>query len=149
MQISWEALHEAISIYLRLAYPHGTIPEIVRQRIALNESRPVAEIVQSPPFESYTSEAPTRCTVHALRLGSEDYPHIKLEIRPFPGTAGFVFWVNTHDQFISPDSNLPGADAWRGVVRRNRDLKQDVERAWAAKKLPTFTTAIEEELRAT
>lgn len=146
MQISWDALREAIRTYLQFAYPDGQLPDVVRQRITLDEGRPASEVIQSSPFESYASDAPFRCTVHALRLGCEEYPHVKLEIRPFPNAVGFVFWVNTHDQFISADDKMPGADQWRGVVRRNRDLKQEVERAWEEKKLPTFTSTMHQEL---
>ena len=146
LQLSWDMLRDAIAVYLQHAYPNGRIPEVVQGRVALDPSRPVPELLRAPPFENYVADAPFHCTVHALRLGSADYPHIKLEIRPFTNHAGFMFWVNTHDQFISPDAKMPDADRWREVIRRNGDLKQAVERAWADAKLPTFRTAMQEDL---
>jgi len=146
LQLTWDQLRDAIAIYLKHAYPSGQLPEVVQQRVALDANRPTAELIGSPPFESYVADAPFPCTVHALRLGSVDYPHLKMEVRPFPSNAGYLFWVNTHDRFISPDSNLPDADRWREVVRRNRDLKQAVERAWADVNLPTFRTAMQEDM---
>lgn len=146
LHLSRDMLRDAIAIYLKHAYPTGQIPEPVRKRIALEPSRPMPELLGGSPFENYVADAPFHCTVHALRLGSVDYPHLKMEIRPFTNHAGFVFWVNTHDQFIAPDAKMTDADRWREVVRRNRELKQTVERAWAESKLPTFTTAMQEDL---
>ena len=146
LQLSWDMLRDAIAIYLKHAYPNGQLPEVVQKRIALDASRPMAELLSASPFENYVADAPFHCTVHALRLGSVDYPHLKMEVRPFTNHAGFMFWVNTHDRFISPDAKIPDADRWREVVRRNGDLKQAVERAWAEAKLPTFTTAMQEDL---
>jgi hypothetical protein len=146
MNISREILRDAIAVYLQCAYPGGQIPAIVQQRISLDETRPVGELLASTPFENYIAEAPFHCTVYALRLGSADYPNVKMEIRPFPNHLGFVFWVNTHDHFVTISPGMPDADGWRDVVRRNRDLKQAVERAWAARKLPTFTSAMQEDL---
>jgi hypothetical protein len=139
-------LRDAIAIYLKHAYPDGSIPAVVQQRVALDANRPVPELLGAAPFENYVADAPFHCTVHALRLGSTDYPHLKMEIRPFTNQAGFMFWVNTHDQFFAPDAKMPDADRWRELIRRNRDLKQAVERAWAAAKLPTFTSAMQEDL---
>jgi hypothetical protein len=146
LQLSWDMLRDAIAIYLKHAYPNGQLPEVVEKRIALDPNRSISELLAASPFENYVAEAPFHCTVHALRLGSVDYPHLKMEVRPYTNHAGFVFGVNTHDQFISPDAKMPDADRWREVVRRNRELKQAVERAWAAANLPTFRTAMQEDL---
>jgi hypothetical protein len=146
MKISWGMLREAVGVYLQCAYPTGQVPAVVQQRIGFDESRSLTECLGAPPFENYVATAPFQCTVHALRLGSIDYPNLKLEIRPFPSREGFVFWVNTHDQFVAVTPNMPDAEAWGAVVRRNRDLKQQVEREWASRKLPTFTTVMQQDL---
>jgi len=139
-------LREAIAIYLRCAYPSSPIPPAVQKRLQWDEQRPILEALGAPPFESYAAKAPFQCTVHALRLGSADYPNLKLEIRPFPNAPGFVFWVNTHDEFVLVGLGMPDAEQWGQVVRCNRDLKQAVERGWAEHKLPTFTSAMQDEL---
>ena len=146
LDISFDMVREAIAVFLSCAYPSGKLPEVVRRRIGLDGTRPVAELLNGPPFERYVAEAPFHCTVYALRLGSADYPHLKMEIRPFPNRCGFVFWVNTHDQFFTPDEQYAEADRWRQLLQRNRELKQAIERAWAVRKLPTFTTAMQESL---
>jgi hypothetical protein len=145
MKISWGMLRESIAIYLELAYPNGAIPAPVQKRLALDEGRPISEALGAPPFESYVAKAPFRCMVYALRLGSADYPNLKMEIRPFPHSLGFVFWVNTHDEFVPINATMRDADQWRDLMRRNRDLKQQVERAWSQRQLPTFTSAMLEE----
>jgi hypothetical protein len=131
LQITWEALRSAIGVYLALAYPSGSLPETVRRRTLLDEQRPLREALNGPPFEQYAARAPFQCTVCALRLGSADYPNLKMEIRPFPHPLGFVFWVNTHDDFVPLNSSMRDADQWRELVLRNRALKQSIERAWA------------------
>ena len=146
LELSWNTLRDAIAIYLKCAYPAGIIPEVVQRRLAFDESRSVSESLGSPPFENYVAEAPDRCTVYALRLGSAEYPNLKMEIRPFPSSRGFMFWVNTHDQFVAVTAGMPDADRWANVMRRNREVKQEVERAWAAHKLPTFLSTMQEEL---
>jgi hypothetical protein len=146
MHLSWDTLNEAVQIYLRRAYPNGQVPEAVRARIAFDMGRPVAEVLTHVPFEQYTADAPFRCTVYALRLGSNAYPHLKMEIRPYPNHWGFVFWVNTHDQFPPPIKDSPDAARWRDLQNCNRDLKQAVERDWAQCDLPTFNTALQESL---
>jgi hypothetical protein len=145
IKISWNMLHDAISTYLQCAYPNGVIPPVVQKRIAFDERRPLLESLGTAPFENYTAKAPFQCTVYALRLGSASYPNLKMEIRPFPHPLGFVFWVNTHDEFVAVNSTMPDADQWRDLVLRNRDLKQVVERAWAKQQLPTFASAMRED----
>jgi hypothetical protein len=146
IDVPWEMLELAIAVYLRCAYPDGQLPDAVRKRISLDRSRPLGQLLGELPFERYESVAPFPCTVYALRLGAAYYPHLKMEIRPFPNQNGFVFWVNTHDQFFAPDARCRDGERWREVVSRNRELKQLVERAWAEAKLPTFVTAMQESL---
>lgn len=147
--LTWEMLRSAIGEFLRLAYPIDPVPETIQKRITFNESLPLADHLNAPPFEKYHANAPFPCCVYALRLGSAVYPHLKMEIRPFTNQLGFVFWVNTHDQFISRQEACHDMDLWRQVMEKNRDLKQAVERAWAAQGLPTFATALQEESDAT
>src|SRR5262245_43050447 len=146
MRITWELLREAVDAYLQLAYPSAPIPVAVQKRLVWDEQRPVLEALAAAPFENYPAKAPFPCIVHALRLGSADYPNLKLEIRPFPCKLGFVFWVNTHDEFVPVNSSLPDAEGWAQVVRRNRGLEKAVERPWAAPRLPTFTSTMQDEL---
>ena len=141
--LPFESLREAIAIFVRIAYPSGDLPEAVKKRIALDARRPVAELLDALNFERYVADG---STVYALRLGSVHYPHLKMEIRAYPGRSGFVFWVNTHDQFFTPDPRCRDVDRWRELVQRNRELKEAIEHAWAERGLPTFATEMRESL---
>lgn len=150
LDVPMDLLREAVSVWLQNAYPRGNLNEAVRSRLAvLDAARPLSELLGDLPFEHYTVDAPSRCEVYALRLGCEEYPHLKLEIRPFPNRFGFVFWVNTHDQFFTPDARCRDADRWAQLMLRNRELKEQIEHAWAEHDLPTFTSAMRESLSAT
>jgi hypothetical protein len=138
-------LREAVAIHLECAYPTGVIPPAVQKRIVFDDSQPILDALGAPPFEHYAAKAPFQCTVYSLRLGSADYPNLKIEVRPFPHPLGFVFWVNTHDEFIPPGAQLRDADQWQTLVQRNRVLKQVVERAWCDRNLPTFISAMRDE----
>src|SRR5262245_12909372 len=115
LRIEWGMLRAAIAIYLECAYPNGVIPEVVQKRIALDDRGSLLDALTRPPFESYVAKAPFQCTVYALRLGSCDYPNLKMEIRPYPHPLGFLFWVNTHDEFVPADAAVRDRDAWRDI----------------------------------
>src|SRR5207244_1361165 len=118
----------------------------VRRRVAFDDSATLPELFEQPPFERQAADAPYPCTVYALRLGSEHYPHLKLQIRPFPNRQGFVFWVDTHDQVFAEEVAYRDADRWRQLVARNRDAKHAIEQSWEQRGLPTFAGSIREDL---
>jgi hypothetical protein len=139
-------LRQAIDLFLATAYSSGEIPDAVRTRGALDPQRSVAEQLADLRFERYQVDAPLPCVVHALRLGSRDYPHLKLEIRPFPNRFGFLFWVNTHDQFYTPDARCRDAERWQKLIAANSVLKEAIERRWTECGLPTFQSTMREKL---
>jgi hypothetical protein len=78
-------------------------------------------------------------------LGSEHYPHLKLEVvRPQP-KADWVFTVDTHDGF-SFGAAHPDASGWRTLQINNRKLKEQIERAWEANGLLTFNGLLRRDL---
>jgi hypothetical protein len=138
-------LRRAIKLFVQYAYCDGVLPDALQQRLtALETDRPLPELLDNPPFEHYLSESPFRCTVYAIKLGSTHYPHLKMEIRPFPNDLGFFFWVDTHDQFGAFDEKMRGYADWCKLGQRNRELKQTIESAWAEHHLPTFAQAFQE-----
>ncbi|MHC5544990.1 hypothetical protein ACYOEI_42685, partial [Singulisphaera rosea] len=64
------------------------------------------------------------------------YPHMKLQVQPWPNEAGFMLSVNTHDQILSLDA--ADADAFRELQTENQRIKEAIEQAWAVADLPTF-----------
>src|SRR5262249_9104499 len=79
-----------------------------------------------------------RPAIYALRLGNARYPHMKLQIQPWPNPAGFLLSVNTHDQVLALDPNASDADAFRALQAENQRLKEAIEQAWDEADPPTF-----------
>ncbi len=133
-----DLLRRAAALYLELAYPAGVIPEVVRRRLAGNEDCSTSELLARPPFER-TDAAPGRQTpIYALRLGNHRYPHMKLQIQPWPNDAGFMLSVNTHDQVTGVHLGEGDARAFRELQDENQRLKETIERSWDEAGLPTF-----------
>jgi hypothetical protein len=133
-----DLLRRAAEIYLERAYPTGVIPEPVRRRLAWREDCPADEVLSCPPFER-AGKAPGRpASIYALRLGNHRYPHMKLQIQPWPNDAGFMLSVNTHDQVGGLSLSAADAQAFRDLQAENQELKEAIEQGWDAAGLPTF-----------
>jgi hypothetical protein len=133
-----DLLRQAVGLYLDLAYPGGAVPEIVQRRLNWGEECPTGELLARPPFER-AGTAPGRQTpIFALRLGNHRYPHMKLQIQPWPNDAGFMLSVNTHDQIAGVHLSEGDARAFRDLQGENQRLKEVIERAWDEAGLPTF-----------
>ena len=130
-------LRRAVAIYLEKAYPSGNIPDVVRRRLAWPEDADVATLLAGPPFERVTQTGQDALT-YALRLGNARYPHMKLQIQPWPHAAGFLFSVNTHDQLLAPVPNAEDAEAFRALQAENQRIKEAIEMAWDKVGLPIF-----------
>jgi hypothetical protein len=133
-----DLLRRAAGLYLDMAYPSGVIPEVVRRRLDWREDCPADESLARPPFEraGKTSGQPT--PIYALRLGNHRYPHMKLQIQPWPNEAGFMLSVNTHDQVAGVNLSEVDAQAFRDLQAENQRLKEAIEQAWDEAGLPTF-----------
>jgi hypothetical protein len=70
---------------------------------------------------------------YEFRLGSAQYPHLKLRVQQIElhDQYVWVFSVDTHDGFHRATQFLNGeeADAWRVLVENNRALKHQIEEA--------------------
>jgi hypothetical protein len=133
-----DLLRRAVEIYLDLAYPTGAVPEMVRRRLSWREDCAADELLNGPPFER-PGKAPGRQTsIYALRLGNHRYPHMKLQIQPWPNDAGFMLSVNTHDQVAGVNLSDVDAHAFRDLQAENQRLKEAIERGWDEAGLPTF-----------
>jgi hypothetical protein len=137
-ELRLDLLRSAVNIYLRLAYPAGVVPEAVQRRLIWRESCAANEVVGGPPFER-AGKAPGRpAPIYALRLGNHRYPHMKLQIQPWPNGAGFMLSVNSHDQVTGLAMNAVDAQAFRELQIENQRLKETIEEAWDLAGLPTF-----------
>ncbi len=134
--LNLDDLRKAVALYLAVAYPSGDPPEAVRRRLAWPDGEDAGSIVAKPPFER--ASKPGAPPIHALRLGNTRYPHMKLQIQPWPNPAGFLLSVNTHDQVLGLDPSAADANAFRELQAENSRIKEAIEAAWGAAGLPTF-----------
>jgi hypothetical protein len=137
-QLRLDVLRRAVEIYLPLAYESGVLPEVVRRRLEWDDSLDAGTLLARPPFERVGKAGLGAQAVFALRLGNARYPHMKLQIQPWPNAAGFLLSVNTHDQVLALDPNAPDAPAFRALQAENQRVKEAIEQAWDQAGLPTF-----------
>jgi len=133
-----DLLRQAAGLYVDIAYPSGAIPEVVRRRLDWREDGPADEILARPPFERAGKAPGQQAPIYALRLGNHRYPHMKLQIQPWPNEAGFMLSVNTHDQVAGVNLSEVDAHAFRDLQAENQRLKERIEQAWDEAGLPTF-----------
>jgi len=133
-----DVLKRAVDLYLGNAYPDREPPEAVRRRLGWAEGVDAATLLVSPPFERVSRPDSAEPPIFALRLGNSRYPHMKLQMQPWPNTAGFLLSVNTHDQVLGLDPGSADVQAFRDLQAYNQDVKEAIEAAWDADDLPTF-----------
>jgi hypothetical protein len=133
-----DILRQALEIYLIQAYPAGTPPEAVRRRLEWPSDAEPATLLTRAPFERVGKSSGGGSPIYALRLGNLRYPHMKLQVQPWPNDAGFMLSVNTHDQVLSIDPDSSDAPAFRALQAENQKLKEAIEAAWDKAGLPTF-----------
>ena len=133
-----DLLRRAAEIYLELAYPAGAVPDAVQRRLSWRDGCPADELLSRPPFERAGKTPGCQTPISALRLGNHRYPHMKLQIQPWPNDAGFMLSVNTHDQVTGISLGSVDAQAFRDLQDENQRLKEAIEQAWDEAGLPTF-----------
>jgi hypothetical protein len=133
-----DVLRAAADLYMEYAYSGATPPENVRARLAWETESNARDLLSKPPFECAGRNKSTGTGIYALRLGNARYPHMKLQIQPWPNSAGFLLSVNTHDQVLAIDPAGAGMVQFRALQEENQRLKEVIEQAWDDAGLPTF-----------
>lgn len=136
-QLTVADLKRAVQVYLSLAYPAGGVPERVVERLRWPEAIGLKELLSGPAFEK-SSTGESGAPVHALRLGNARYPHMKLQLQPWPTSVGYMLSVNTHDQISGLPLKAPDAQQFEMLQRENQRIKEAVESAWDRQGFPTF-----------
>jgi two-component system, OmpR family, phosphate regulon response regulator PhoB len=122
-----ELLQRAIAIYQELAYGPGRGRRLIEcppesgcdALLALFQQEATETICGAP------------CHRYTLRLGNRNYPFMKLLLQEHLVPGEFFFGVDTHDQMeIKPD--YPDYEQWMAVRKFNRELKRQIECAFAA-----------------
>jgi hypothetical protein len=139
-----EPLRQAVEIYLETAYPAGVIPDVVRRRLDWAECTDAEHLLSNPPFERAGKSKTTGTPIFALRLGNAHYPHMKLQVQPWPNSSGFMLSVNTHDQVVALDPGASDYPAFRELQAENQRLKETIEQLWDDAGLPTFLRYLRE-----
>ena len=127
-----ERLNRAVRIYCNYAYGRDVPDRIPRFDPGISSSQ-ILELMldESNP----DSDQPHRR--YAMRLGSRDYPYMKLVIEECFYHDEFFFLVDTHDEIdLAPES--PDYSAWVGLRNLNRKVKDAVEHAWWEADLATL-----------
>jgi hypothetical protein len=144
MSLRLDLLRTAVETYLKVAYPSGDVPEVVRRRQVWPEGLCAEEVLAGPPFERAGKVPGQQTSIYALRLGNARYPHMKLQIQPWSNSAGFMLSVNTHDQVAGLDLGAADAQAFRELQAENQRLKETIEQSWDEAGLPTFLRYLRE-----
>jgi hypothetical protein len=141
-------LRRAVEIYLAEAYPGVAPPPAVARRLDWPEGVSLAELLGRPPFERVQPPGGEGGPIYALRLGNHRYPHMKLQVQPWPTSTGYMLSVNTHDQILGLDPEAPDAAAFLALQQENQRLKEAIEAAWDRQGFPTFLRYLREYLDA-
>lgn len=133
-----DVLRQAVAIYMKLSYPGVEPPEVVRRRLQWEDGLDADVLLNRAPFEKAGKSKTTGTGIYALRLGNARYPHMKLQIQPWPNDAGFMLSVNTHDQVLALEPDSGDMPAFRALQAENQRLKETIEQEWDDADLPTF-----------
>ncbi len=139
-----DLVRRAAEIYIAHAYPGTEPPESVARRMTWSPGESAAELLPKPPFERAGRVPGTQTPIYALRLGNRHYPHMKLQIQPWPNAAGMMLSVNTHDQIAGMDLGVSDNKAFKELQAQNQHIKEVIEQAWEAVGLPTFLQYLRE-----
>jgi hypothetical protein len=134
--LTTQTLADACRIFMELAYPGGidTIPACRRSYFDMGADRPVEDYLSSDTGVCQDLDQHKGCLRgYEFRLGSAEYPHIKLRVQmlDFHQRDVWVFSVNTHDRFFQATKYLSPseAEAWKVLIERNRALKYRIEQS--------------------
>ena len=133
-----DVLRQAVAIYMKISYDGTEPPEVVRRRLDWDNGLDAEMLLNLPPFERAGKSKTTGTGIYALRLGNARYPHMKLQIQPWPNDAGFMLSVNTHDQVLALEPDSGDMPAFRSLQAENQRLKETIEQEWDDARLPTF-----------
>ena len=129
-------LIKALHIYLQYAYPDGQVPGKRRHYQAVHEGQTLKELFHLQGVEPVPGQLPSEPVGYSFRIGNARYQHMKLKVLPWKEPPGFVFSVDTHDNFRIPP-NAPDAEQFRELQQQNQELARCIESAWEESGLPT------------
>ncbi len=133
---STREIEQAVNIYVMRAY-RGEVSPAARGLMPPADFDPAAWLMGAG-IERDPADAPLeQVRSFAIRLGNEQYPHMKLRLSRPPGADLFVFSVDAHDAFLHAPPGSPDYDALEQLQRYNMALSDSILSAWDAAGLPT------------
>jgi hypothetical protein len=140
-ELSTNDLAGACRIFMDLAYPDGprTIPDFKVPYYEMTAERSLVEFLPPAPLSVGVTKTLSRNAGgmfgYEFRLGSADFPHLKLRVQSMDlhDREVWVYSVDTHDGFCQVTQNVSPEEAqkWKALVENNRGLKHAIERALA------------------
>lgn len=144
-ELTTALLGRACRTFLSLAYPDGNVPEAKRPYLDVQPGQPIEPLLQPPVCQELPN--PTGgVRGYAFRLGCSTFPHLKLQAVDC-GAGRWVFNVDTHDA-MKLDPGHQDAERWNRMRAANRQLKEQIERAWEQEGLLTANALLREGLEA-
>jgi len=138
-EVSRAMWDEAVRVYLEEAYGAAPVPPVVRARMAGFAGETLEAVARSEAFERVPGDVPpAECERIRLRLGSREYPHMKLGADRIPDSEDWVLAVDCHDRQLMAVAQESERAALEALIRANNDLKTRIERRWTEAGLPTF-----------
>jgi hypothetical protein len=126
---------QALDIFVKHAYGNS-VPLSVKSQLAILRSWG-GQFYAAPVFVADKLTPPRR---YAIRLGNNNYPHMKLVIELSPYEVHWLFRVDAHDRHVCPPHDAPEYAEFRQMMQNNQKLVEQIEGQWAQDGLPTVKT---------
>lgn len=129
-------IRRAVELYVARAWPEGAPPPA--QRFLPPADADTRDWLMGDVPERDPSDAPfDQVRSFALRIGNDQYPHMKLRLSRPPGESALVLSVDSHDAILSAPPGSPDAAALEELKRHNAEIASAVHAAWDAAGLLT------------
>ena len=143
-EITTALLKQAMDLYLAVAYEKKPQPLTVKNRVTFlteHAGDALADVLRHDLFERILSEADeTVVESYAVRLGNEQYPHMKLALRRGDdGDYGLV--VEPHDQHFEVETTDPDTPRAQELKNYNQRIAEEIESRWREAELPVLEEA--------
>ena len=143
-----EQILRAVDLYLEQAYATPR-PDINSQRPRVDaDDEAIAEFLMSRAIERDPGNAPLdQVRSFALRLGNEQYPHMKLRLSRPPRSEQFVFSVDAHDAFLHAPVDSLDYEPLEALKRYNAALADTITTAWESAALLTERSYLRQKIQ--
>ena len=141
-------VHQAIELYLGQAYGDAVPPAVMTLVAPAVEGVSPEIWLMGEGVERTPDGAPlAQVRSFALRLGSDNYRHMKLRLVRPPKHSVYVFCVDCHDQVLQAPPGSPDHEALEQLKRCNAELAGQITAALDEALLPTERNYLRAKIR--